>query len=201
MRTILAFLLVGLLSGMAMAQDPGTNPQVQMYITSDPAGASGDDYDDIVANFASVEVYIAIACVGADPDGVTSASFLMDSSELTVGGVVGYTNVISDITQGGWETSGVTIAASAPVLCWLGDPIIIATASWFDLGSVGDLKIVDHPDFPRWVTDCGDPTGTDYYCHVHNLGVNKEPEPTGEDCVCGSPVENATWGSIKGLYR
>jgi hypothetical protein len=68
--------------------------------------------------------------------------------------------------------------------------------------AVGDccVVILDDPDFPRWVVDCTLPNGeVDFYCVESNGTIGAAVCPPGD---CGaSPVEDATWGGIKALYR
>jgi hypothetical protein len=69
------------------------------------------------------------------------------------------------------------------------------------------IKIVDHVDYARWVVDCQDPGVEDLYClagHGTIIGPAGSIVCTDdlEDCPCGPvPVEDATWGGIKALYR
>jgi hypothetical protein len=67
---------------------------------------------------------------------------------------------------------------------------------------VGDccVNILDDPAFPRWVVDCTLPNGlVDFYCVLENGTIGAA------DCLEGDcdivPVEDATWGGIKALYR
>jgi hypothetical protein len=63
----------------------------------------------------------------------------------------------------------------------------------------GDILILDHPDFPRWVVDCNDQV--DSYCVFINGGVCKDPVDGEEGCDGVVPVEASSWGGIKALYR
>jgi hypothetical protein len=71
--------------------------------------------------------------------------------------------------------------------------------SIFYLGGDCSLEIVDHLEYPRWVVDCSDPGEVDYYCVYMNGSIGEAVAPAG-DCP-GTPVEPATWGSIKAMYR
>jgi hypothetical protein len=61
--------------------------------------------------------------------------------------------------------------------------------------------ILDHPDWPRWVMDCPVPGEVDYYCVWMHGGVGKDALEGDEECFPVVPVEDATWGSVKALYR
>jgi hypothetical protein len=66
------------------------------------------------------------------------------------------------------------------------------------LGGAGDIMLVDHPDYPRWVVDCQTPGQVHYYCVLSHGGVAKSPIPG--DCGV-TPVHDKSWGAIKSMYR
>ncbi len=96
---------------------------------------------------------------------------------------------------GGFET-GVTVVSSE---CVVAEPVVVAVGHYFYLNLPGDIMIVDHPDFPRWVVDCNDQV--DFYCLWQNGGVGMDPTPGDAECFGDVPVEASTWGVIKSLYR
>lgn len=69
----------------------------------------------------------------------------------------------------------------------------------FYLGGACHLEILDHGDYPRWVVDCSDPGEVDQYCVYMNGGIGGAIAPDG-DCE-PTPVQGASWGAIKALYR
>ena len=95
---------------------------------------------------------------------------------------------------------GVTVASTE---CMLMDPVIVGYGTYFYLGGDCCIKIVDHAEYPRWVVDCQEPGVEDYYCLAGHGTIGLADCTEGlEDCdACGTPVEDATWGGIKALYR
>lgn len=64
-----------------------------------------------------------------------------------------------------------------------------------------EIRILDHPDYPRWVVDCNQ--NVYYYGVASHGGVGMEPEFVGEgefECQV-TPVEDFSWGGIKALFR
>jgi hypothetical protein len=79
------------------------------------------------------------------------------------------------------------------------EPIAAAVVSFFYLGGSGCLQILDHQDYPRWVVDCAQPAEVDQYCVLAHGSIGGVTCPEGD---CGAvPVEEATWGAVKSLYR
>ena len=59
------------------------------------------------------------------------------------------------------------------------------------------IRLLEHPEYPRWVSDCDD--GLDYWCVESHASIGGEVCPDG-DCP-QSPVQAGTWGAVKALYR
>jgi hypothetical protein len=79
------------------------------------------------------------------------------------------------------------------------EPLVVGCVTMFYLGGACHLEILDHGEYPRWVTDCSDPSEVDEYCVYRNGGIGGAAVPAG-DCTV-TPVEGASWGAIKSLYR
>ena len=203
MKTLLAILVV---AAMAVTATAGLNPQVYAYISFDPAG-DPEQHTVTPAMFTTVDAYICLGCVDG---GMTVASFGLNNVLAEYPGVCG-TQAFVNLLPGGLAigdpfVGGVTVASTE---CMATETVIIGYASYFYMGNGPTdacVKIVDHAEYPRWVVDCQEPCVEDLYClQGHGTIVG----PAGgiactdglEDCPCGSPVEDATWGGIKALYR
>ena len=186
MRTILALLVVVAIAAPAFA---GGNPNATAYLTFDPMGEV-NRYDP-PAPFTEASVYICLKHIDA---GFISTTFaIVEDAGVTTG--LGWSSLLpGGLYIGEWDV-GTTVTSSE---CVMGPIVVVGEGTAFFMGNPGEIKIVDHPDYPRWVVDCNDEI--DPYCLESNAGVLMDPAPTGEDCSV-SPVEDATWGGIKALYR
>jgi hypothetical protein len=110
---------------------------------------------------------------------------------------------------GDWE-SGVSVIANE---CAMPDGsvpenngiVLAARIEMYCSGEPGDILIMDHPEWPRQVYDCQEPIPQEdsYRVLAHGaIGKPHEPGDPGAD-FCGdpSPVEGASWGTIKGMFR
>jgi hypothetical protein len=195
MKNLLAILVIAALATTAMA---GDNPQVYAYISFDPAGA--EDVNAVMpAQYTTVNAYVCLGCV----NGMTTLSFRLNNALAECPGVMAteqFTNLLPGNLGIGdaFTAPGLTVASTE---CMTMDPVIVGYASYFYLGGACCIQIVDHADYPRWVVDCNEPGLVDFYCLKGHGSVGGAVCPSGEDCPCGSPVEDATWGGIKSLYR
>ena len=71
------------------------------------------------------------------------------------------------------------------------------TLNFMYFGGSCCIRLLEHPDQPRWVTDCDG--GLDYWCVESHASIGGAICPEG-DCP-QSPVQDDTWGAIKALYR
>jgi len=110
-----------------------------------------------------------------------------------------FTNLLpGDISIGPWDV-GISIASTE---CHTERFLYVAKLGLIYTGTPGDVMILDHPDWPRWVVDCHEPYGeVDFYCVWMHGGVGKDALEGDEECFPVVPVEDATWGSVKALYR
>jgi hypothetical protein len=188
MRTLIALLLVGALAVPAMG---GANPNVRCYVDFDPPNYVHYLLDQPMGQYTDVGC-LMLDCI---PGGITTVS-LKVTVVGDLNGSITFTNILpGDLAIGAWDT-GITLSSTD---CMLDDPLCFATFTVFTFGGSADIIIGDHPDFPRWVVDCAD--GTDFYCVLAHGGWNKVNLAGEAGCDCSSPVEDATWGVIKSLYR
>jgi hypothetical protein len=196
MKTLLAILVI---AAVAVTATAGNNPQVYAYISFDPAG---DEAQNAVmpAVYTTVDAYLCLGCVEG---GMTVISFGLNNVMADCPGVMG-TQAFVNLLPGGlmigdpFDGVGATIASTD---CMPMDPVIVGYATYFYIGGACCIEIVDHAQYPRWVVDCQSPGVEDYYCVEGHGSVGGAECPEGENCPCGNPVEDATWGGIKALYR
>ncbi len=173
------------------AATAGANPMIgeMVYVDFDPVNVvTRIDPEPLEL----VDAYVVVNLVVGYVQEFRSISFRL---ALTpgMGDSPTYTNLIPDaVVEGDWYT-GLTITAD----CVSADPpVAIGKLSFVYQGTPGDVTIEDHPDYPRWLINCSDELLI--YCVFSHGGVGKNP--LAGDCG-GSPVENASWSAIKGLYR
>ncbi|HYW68626.1 MAG TPA: hypothetical protein VE960_03405 [bacterium] len=192
-------MIVSLALMVAVTAFAGDNPQVYGYISFD---AAGDPAVNVTqpAPYSTVDAYFALGCVEG---GMTTVSFGLNNAMAECPGVMA-TQAFVNLMPGNlmigdpFDGVGATIASTE---CMLMDPVIVGYGTYFYLGGDCVIELLDHADYPRWVVDCQDPGQVDYYCLAGAGAVGAAVAPAGEDCPCGSPVEDATWGGIKALYR
>jgi hypothetical protein len=133
--------------------------------------------------------------------GLTSISFAIEMTE-GMSAQTTYTNLLpGDLAIGSWET-GITLTATECAQPEYGI-LYFARISLFYTGTSGDIWIVDHPDYARWVLDCDDPPEVHSYCIYSHGGVGRTG-PGGEpwcDPYIPMPVKETSWGAIKAMYR
>ena len=196
MKTLLAILVV---AAMAVTASAGLNPQVYAYISFD---AAGDETANAVAPapYSTVDAYFCLGCVEG---GMTTVSFLLNNAMADCPGVMAtqsFVNLLPGNLAIGdaFAAPGITIASTE---CMNVTPVIVGYGTYFYLGGACCIQILDHGEYPRWVVDCQEPGVVDYYCVTSHGSVGGATCPDGETCLCDSPVEDATWGGIKALYR
>ena len=192
MRTILALLMVVALCVPAFA---GGNPNVKVFVSFDQTGAGDLVHQYDMTMYTGFNAYFCFTDLDM---GLTTVVFRINNPTAECPGLFAsqsFTNLLDIIV--GDPYTGMSLASST---CRTGDVVVVGYLNLFPI-AVGDccVTILDDPSFPRWVVDCGQPNGeVDFYCVLENGTIGAA------DCVpgdCGSPVEDATWGGIKALYR
>jgi len=195
MRSAIAVLSLVLLVSAAAANPLPAWPAVSLTFADD-GSYMPEDYPSTVT---PTSVYLMVTCGQGDLETSLSAiSFAIGYDPGTIL-VTGYQSLLSDvIITGDWET-GITLAATEPVLT---SQVPVARIDFLWLGNPTYIRIEDHPLYPRQVI-----TGTGYeieYCIVNDAGVG-QPHVMVEDycwfCEPMNPVDEINWGSIKALYR
>jgi hypothetical protein len=186
-------LVAALLIAVAVPAMAGGNEGAWGYISFDPVTPV---HEIDPAPYTQVNAYI---CFSNLTMGFTSASFMVTDVATVYPGLFAppsFVNTISEVAVGNVFT-GITVAATE---CQPPPFVCVGYVSLFYLGGgPACIELLDHPDYPRWVTDCTLPDAlVDTFCiHGHgSIGGAVCP-----DIECDSPVEAETWGSIKSLYR
>jgi len=187
-------LIVGIVLAVASLAFAGGNPDVKCYVSFDQTGAGAPVHQHEMTQYVGFNAYICFTDLDM---GLTTVSFMLNSPQDEYPGLFAsqsFTNLLDIIV--GDPFTGMSLASTT---C-LNDPVVVVGYLNLFPVAVGEacVNILDDPDFPRWVVDCGDPADTDFYCVLQNGAIG------GAACIggdCWNPVEDATWGGIKALYR
>ena len=188
-------LIVGMVLAMASLALAGGNPAVKAYVSFDQTGAGGLEHNYAMTQYVGFNAYF---CFSDLDMGLTVVSFMINNPLVECPGLFAsqsFTNLLDIIV--GDPFTGMSLASTT---CRPGPVEVVGYLNLFPI-AVGDccVVILDDPDFPRWVVDCTLPNGeVDFYCVLSNGTIGAADCPPGD---CGSPVEDATWGGIKALYR
>ncbi len=200
MKRLLVVLMVAALAAPAFA---GQNPDLAMFLDLD------NDTANVPVNEvcpAVNETFVAYVCFDSfGPNGgLLGAAFLFQRT--FAGFKLLQLNLMPGLDFGDVEVDGWAITAGAD--CQYPDEngvLVAASIQYLYLGAPGTITIAPHPIDGNSAADCNNEL--DFWC-VHSidgnvvsghLGVCMTP-PDG-DCAPISPVEDATWGGIKSLYR
>ena len=171
------------------------NPSVQCYVSFDQTGAGAAIHEYAMTQYVGFNAYFVFHELDM---GLTVVSFMINNPQVEYPGLFAsqsFTNLL-DLMAGDPYT-GMSLASTT---CRPAPLVVVGYLNLFPT-AVGPccVEILDDPNFPRWVVDCTLPNGeVDFYCVLQNGSIG------GADCVggdCWNPVEDATWGGIKALYR
>jgi hypothetical protein len=191
MRTTLVIVMVAV---WAISAAAGDNPDCQMCVDFSGTATSWADVQSRI-DPALYEPFSAYFCIY----GVNAFQGICFTGYVTPGmsGAVAFTSLLpGQLFIGPWD-EGITMASTE---CHTERFLYLARLDLIYLGEPGDVMILDHPQWPRWALDC-DPAEVDYYCVWMHGGVGKDALEGDEECFPVVPVEDATWGSVKALYR
>jgi hypothetical protein len=201
MKYIVALLMV---AAMVVPAFAGQNEGCYAYITVDPAGDEAGVAGDLTP-YSAQNVYVCLGGISElEGEGVTVVSFALNSVTAECPGVMG-TQEFASLLPGGlaignaFDGTGITVSSTE---CMPGPVVVVGTFGGFYLGGACCFKILDHAEYPRWVVDCAPIGEVDYYCVYSHCAVGGATCPDGdENCPPTTPVEDATWGSIKAMYQ
>jgi hypothetical protein len=201
MRIVIAVAVLG----VAVAATANPVPTPWPYVFADFAGPPGGDYLPQVFPSANdvVDCYIGMAC----SDGELDESFRSVALRLEYVGQIfplEYECLIPGAELYGWwdDSYGIEIRTSQ-CIDWTG-PVYLARVSILYLGVPTDILIQDHAERPRWVVDCND--DVQIFCVSGHGALGKyamagDPECAFECYQQAAPVSDASWGTVKALYR
>jgi len=191
MRTALVIIVVAACSISAVA---GDNPDSQMCIDFSGTATSWSDVQSRIDPdlYEGFDAYLCIYGINAFA-GICFTGYVTPGMSATTG----FSCLLPGCCVAGAWDEGVVLASSD---CHTERFLYVAKISLVYLGTPGDVMILDHPEYPRWVIDC-DLSEADYYCVWMHGGVGKDALEGDEECFPVVPVEDATWGSVKALYR
>ncbi len=186
------YVLIALaLAAMCVPASAAGNPDVNVYVSFDDTGAGGLVHQYDMTVYTAFNAYF---CFGGLDMGLTVVSFMINDPMTEYPGLFAnqsFTNLLDIIVGDPYE--GMSLASTT---CRTGDVVVVGYLNLFPI-EVGPccVRILDDPQFPRWVVDCTLPNGeVDFYAFLANGAID------GADCP-DTPVEASTWGSIKALYR
>ncbi len=125
------------------------------------------------AVYTSFDAYVVLnrANPGNLPGGLRAITLRFDVTQATSSAPQFESLLPSKLVMGGWR-EGITLA-SAP--CSAEDHTVIGVLHLFYLGKPGAVRVLDHPDFPRWAVDCEDERHT-FQIGSHG-GIHSDPPP------------------------
>ena len=198
MKRVLTALMIMAIAVPAFAVQ---NPDIRIYLdaTNPPTGVA-EVHPELNEFF---DVFVVLDCFG--PNGGTRGVGLL--FDRTFAGVkISQTNFLGGLSLGDVEDAGpqggwAIVAGVDCVYPDVNDLVVAGAVNYLYLGAPGTITVLPNPVSGREVLDCDDLA--DYFCVAAHFGVSMPPPDPEPDCDCEppNPVEDATWGSIKGLYR
>jgi len=196
---------------LAVPAFAGVNPNVRMFVTTDPTGYVHSAPDAVAGSV--VPVYVCLDCLGdyGEGGGITGVSLALDfqcSGFANSVDITGFHPSAQTVLGGPDDlANGWVIAAPECVEPGPEGIICVALVNWFyfEIGAPtvpGDVVILPSPFDGAAVVDCNN--DLDFFCVLSHGAIGQEVvTPGDEDCDCEeqSPVEDSTWGAIKALYR
>lgn len=209
MKYVLIALALAALCVPAFAQD-GDNTTVKAFIHITPDAAPVVPTNNLTVTnvlmsptaYTSHRAYLGLTDLST---GFTVISFRLTNVMTSCPGVFGAASFVNlmpgNLVIGNpFDEIGATIASTN---CLTAPFQIVGYASLFYLADTGScqIDILDHGQYPRWVVDCNTPGKVNYYCVWLNGGFGTAASSGDVECAANTPVEDATWTSIKALYR
>ncbi len=194
MRLVLTVLLIALLAVSALA---GQNPDIRLYLDFDPPnGVHRIDVPEDTVVF----IYIVLDCFGLE-GGLRAFTLCF---ERTFGASAhDELSFLGGLFMGDVEDPELGFVAAAGEDCVYPDEngmIVAGYVQYYYTGPPGHVRVVPTNLDPMLTTDCN--IALDTYCVAANAGIGADPPPGHPGCYCGVvPVEDASWGTIKALYR
>lgn len=194
MRYALALVvIIAMTAGSAFAVG---NPLVSIWLDADPPNAITSVTPDVGGFFT---VTLVMECFGDDPvlSGTRGLGVL---GVRTFSGIkLSQTSLLGGLDFGDFEVDGWTLVPTDCIFPTNGY-VPMGEIQYLYQGAPGTLTLQPHPGSGRESLDC-EFNFDDLYCIAGGLGVHDTAPGNTEECVCDSPVDAASWGLIKALYR
>ena len=144
---------------------------------------------------------VRLGVVDDGADGLTMVSFAA-SIQLETVIPLNFENLLpGDLSIGSWD-EGITLVSTECISLSYGEVVYLGRLGLLYVMGSGDVLVVDHPEYPRWVVDCEEPEGGLYsYCVWTHGGIAKDALDGDYNCEPYTAVEQKSWGSIKAMYR
>lgn len=202
MRVVLVALAVAVAAAPVMA---GENPKVQGFISFDPTCTEPAPYVHTTPFTAAgfYYCYVCFDCFG-EGGGTRTVSFAMDTDDGLGGNLMALASDYSVFhataqATGGPDTPYWLIGAT---VCVYPNECGIVTAvrqPFYVLAAGATISLGPGPVDGQMVVDCV--FDADQFCVLSNGAIGTDPPAGDDDCDCETPVEPASWGSIKAMYR
>jgi hypothetical protein len=190
-----ALIVIAVVAAFVLPATAGYNPDCQVCIDFSGTANSWADVQSRVdpVLYETFDAYICIYGINAFA-GICFMGYVTPGMSTPPA----FTNLLPGAASiGTWDT-GIVMASND---CHTERFLYVAKLGFVYLGTPGDVMILDHPEYPRWVMDCPVPGNVDFYCVWMHGGVQKDALEGDEECFPVVPVEDATWGTIKSMYR
>ncbi len=181
------------------------NPYLAIYLNT---AADGSGENEICPAINGIfNVYVCFDRFG-EGGGMLGAAFMF--VRTFAGFKLLQTNLLPGLDFGDVEVDGWAITAGANCQYPVDGTLVGASIQYLYLGQPGVIEIVSHPIDGNSAADCDNLL--DFWCvasldsHIFsgNFGVCMPPPAAAYSSACEPllvPVEGATWGGIKALYR
>ena len=189
-------IVIAVVAAFALSASAGSNPDCQVCIDFSGTATSWSDVQSRI-DPDLYEMFDAYFCIY----GINGFRGICFTGYVTPGmsSNTRFTSLLpGNISIGPWDV-GISMASTD---CHTERFLYLARLDLIYTGTPGDIMILVHPDWPRWVMDCHEPSAeVDFYCVWMHGGVGKDALEGDDECFPVVPVEDATWGTIKSMYR
>ncbi len=160
-----------------IAAEGDSSSPIRLYIDFDPPNRVHTISPDVNDE---VDAYVMVDCInpGNLPGGLRTISFRL-AVDADVSARPWFESLLpGEMRVGNWR-DGITMA-SAP--CTGESPVAIGVLHLRYLGKPGVVRILDHPQFPRWIVNCE--SGTTRYCVASDGGIGMSAPVRNNGCEC-----------------
>ena len=193
MKCVLISLMV---LAMAVPAFAGENPNVRAFISFAPD--CPDPYVHRTETLGGVvDIYVVLDCFG-DGGGVRTLSCSFTTSGFGMAFAPTYFLPAAQVIGGPDHVDGWVIASPECTYENECGVVVVLNQPYFVSGA-GTVVLGPNPVDGQMVVDCN--FDADLFCVLANGGLAMDGPAGDAGCICIVPVEDATWGSIKSLYR